>query len=457
MERFQSVGSDGFEGVAFSWAGTFSINRGYQPTASYLYVQARRGKMAAQFDGRVEPIPADRSSSRPTQSRYDALFDPADDEEFKEWVALQRSLRIVVTGKTGAGKSTLLNGFVGENTHPFDEGHGLDPGTLEVKQHTFTKHNVEVTVWDCPGLQDGTENDEIYLQDMKKKTSGDIDIMLYCISMAAPRFDRVRHGIAMQSLTEVFGRGVWRHTVIVLTFANRIVGRLKRQEYESNMEARFEMKVNEWKEKLQNLLRELNNCAENEADIENIKVVPAGYTLPSLPGRKYWLSSLWMAIFMTLKTEDAREAVLALNRHRFRTDPAEQYRADANRPPPVSEDEFNKEIEDHPIVISPDMEAYFHKVGAEIVAVASIGVVVGATIGGVIAGAASLGAGAPAGAGVGGIIGGGIGALICSLFQAYKHRKAINQAKAASNSRRKSESPEVLITPESTSEAEELP
>lgn len=184
-------------------------------------------KMATEFDGRIEPIHADRASSRPTQSRYDALSDTADDEEFSEWAGLRRSLRIVVTGKTGAGKSTLLNGFVGENTHPFEEGHGLDPGTLEVKQHTFTKHNVDVTVWDCPGLQDGTENDEVYLQDLKKKTGGDIDVMLYCISMEETRIDRRRHGIAMQNLTEVFGRGVWRHTVVVLTFANRIVNRLK--------------------------------------------------------------------------------------------------------------------------------------------------------------------------------------------------------------------------------------
>lgn len=224
------------------------------------------------------------------------------------------------------------------------------------------------------------------------------------------------------------------------------------------MEERFEEKVREWKKNLQGLLRELNNCAENDTDIENITVIPAGYKQPSLPRRKYWLSNLWMAIFMTLKTENAKEAVLAINRHRFRTDPDEIYRqgADTNRPPPVSRDEFNKEIEDQPIVISPDMEAYLHKMGAEIVALASIGVIVGATIGGIVAGAASLGAGAPAGAGVGGIIGGGIGALISSLFQAYRHRKTKSQSKAAANSGLESES-EAVITPESTSDVEEFP
>lgn len=414
--------------------------------------------MAAEFDGRIEQRSGNQS---PRSSLYDALSDTDDAEEFKEWVSLRRSLRIVVTGKTGAGKSTLLNGFVGKNTSPFKEGDGLDPGTLEVKQHTFTKHNVEVTVWDCPGLQDGTDNDELYLQNMKDKTNGDIDIMLYCISVNDTRFDRVRHGTAMQNLTEVFGRRVWRHTVIVLTFANRIVSRLKHRE-QSNLEEKFEEMVKEWKVKIYNLFHELNNCTESDTDIERIKVVPAGFKQPSLPGRKYWLSSLWIAIFMTLKTESAKEAVLTLNQHRFRTDPDEKYgnlaSRDKSRPPPVTDEEFKDEIENHPIVISPDMEAYLHKVGAEIVAVASASVIVGATIGGVVAGVASLGAGAPVGAGVGGLVGGGIGFVACSLFQAFRHRKATRQAEAAAKSKLEAaESTEVLITPESTSDFEDIP
>ena len=410
--------------------------------------------MATQIDAEIEPRPADERPRSSTPFR-DLLSETND--ELDQWTNLSRALRIVVTGKTGAGKSTLLNGFVGEKAPgPFREGHSFDPGTLEVSHHKFTKNNVEVTVWDCPGLQDGTENEDLYLQDLKNKTSGDIDIMLYCISMEEVRFDGVRHADAMKKLTNVFERRVWKNTVIVLTFANQIVYRLKRQE-QSNMtlEEKFEAKVEEWKKKIQQLLRD-NDCTDEET-LQNIQVVPAGFKKPSLPGRKYWLSNVWIAIFQTLKTEDAKVAVISLNRHRFRTDPNEKYLVVPNlkRPPPVKEEEFKREIEDHPIVISPDMEAYLHKVGAEIVAASSAGVVIGATIGGVVAGAASFGVGIAAGAGVGGIIGGGIGFVLSTLFRAYKYRKAKKEDEADTQGLEDPETTDVLVTPESTSDVEE--
>ena len=308
-----------------------------------------------------------------------------------------------------------------------------------MKQHTFKKRNVEVTIWDCPGFQDGTDNEEAYLQDLKKKTNGDIDVMLYCISMEDTRFDRLCHGVAMQYLTQVFGHCVWKHTVIVLTFANRVVSRLKHQR-PSNLDEEFEEKVKQWKTYIQAVLLEIN-CTEKPSDVEKIQVIPAGFKKPSLPSRKFWLSNLWIAIFVTLKTDEAKAAAIVLNEHRFRTDPEQNYpstltsdvafvgpcrnEGEVERPPPVTDEDFkNKEIEDQPIVISPDMEASLHKVGAEIVAISSVGVIAGATIGGIVAGVASLGIATPVGAGVGGIIGGGIGFILSTLFRVYKHRKA---------------------------------
>ena len=408
--------------------------------------------MASKFEAQIESVGISGDHREQIiQPGNDSSVGEADNDAraFKEWESLPRSLRIVVTGKTGAGKSTLLNGFVGGKTRPFGEGEGFDPGTLEVKQYTFKKHNVEVTVWDCPGLQDGTQNEEAYLEDLKEKTNGDIDIMLYCISMEDTRFDRARHGMAMQYLTQVFGRRVWRHTVIVLTFANRVAHRLIRQE-SSNLDTEFEVKVNEWKTNIQGMLREIN-CTETSSVIDKIQVVPAGFKKPSLPGRKFWLSNVWVAIFVTLKTDEAKAAAIALNEHRFRTDPEQEYPStftdvaftghkrsstvEVERPPPVTDDDFkNKDIQDQPIVITPDLEEYLHRAGAEIVAISSIGAVAGATIGGVIAGAASLGIGAPVGAGVGGLIGGGVGFIMSTLFRVYKHRKTASerQAKAAS-------------------------
>ena len=396
--------------------------------------------MASKFEAQIETVEISGDHHEQIiQPDNDSSVGEADNDAraFEEWESLPRSLRIVVTGKTGAGKSTLLNGFIGGKTRPFKEGEGFDPETLEVKQYTFKKHNVEVTVWDCPGLQDGTQNEEAYLEDLKEKTNGDIDIMLYCISMADTRFDRARHGMAMQYLTQVFGRRVWRHTVIILTFANSMARRLKQQD-SSNVDTEFEVKVNEWKTKIQGMLCEIN-CTETSSIIDKIQVVPAGFKKPSLPGRKFWLSNVWEAIFFTLKTDEAKVAAIKLNEHRFRTDPEKVYPstlAEVERPPPITDEDFkSKDVENHPIVVSEKL-IQFHRAGAEIVAISSIGAVAGATLGGIIAGAASLGIATPVGAGVGGLIGGGVGFAMSALFRAYmyKRRKAApEQTKAPSH------------------------
>ena len=64
------------------------------------------------------------------------------------------------------------------------------------------------------------------------------------------------------------------------------------------------------------------NSTENPSDIEEIQVISAGFKKPS---RKFWLSNLWIAMFITLKTDEAKAAVYTLNKHSFRTDPEQKY------------------------------------------------------------------------------------------------------------------------------------
>ena len=374
--------------------------------------------MATKFDAQIESVEASASGDHHeplTQRGNDSGDEDDDARAFKEWVALRRSLRIVVTGKTGAGKSTLLNGYIGGKTRPFKEGDGFDPERLEVEQHTFMKHNVEVTIWYCSGLQDGIENEEAYLEDLKNKTNGDIDVMLYCISMEEIQFDPQCHGAAMEHLTEAFGCHIWRQTVIVLTFANKEVRRLKIRQ--SNVDKAFERKVMEWKTKILDTLRKIS-CIKKplDSDIKQIQVVPAGFKTPSLPGRKFWLSNVWISIFVTLKTDEAKAAAVALNEHRFRSGPEQKYpsiftyiaspwhrrssAAEVERPPTVTDDDFKNQ--DQPIVITP--------------------------------GIGSVEIGTPVGAGVGGLISGGIGFIMSSLFPAYKHHKAASERDKAATS-----------------------
>ena len=134
--------------------------------------------------------------------------------------------KILVCGKTGVGKSSLVNSLVGYEA--FEVGDpGLDigdgafrPMTMQVKSVSIKVDGLIVQIWDSPGLQDGTDNDEAYLQDMYEKCK-DVDLVLYCMEMTIPLWTDSEINAA-RLLTMKFGDTLWQKCVVVLTKANSI-------------------------------------------------------------------------------------------------------------------------------------------------------------------------------------------------------------------------------------------
>ena len=237
----------------------------------------------------------------------------ASEEEAKgiiEWI-LNTELRIVVMGKTGVGKSTLLNTFLGINV--FEEGDTFAPVTQNVKECKYKKKGVSVIVWDCPGLQDGTGKEELYLKELKCKTERNIHLMLYCVDMTETKSD-LHCGTAIDAITLALGKDIWKHTALVLTFANLFESRFECDEPEEKKKL-FTRRVNEWQDKLQQKLKSIDGI--EKSTIEAIKVMPAGLDgREPLCGQKDWLSDLWAEMLKKVK-EEVQQTIITLNQDRF--------------------------------------------------------------------------------------------------------------------------------------------
>ena len=253
----------------------------------------------------------------------------------------RKTLRILITGKTGTGKSALINGIIGTNASK--EGGLLNPMTSKVEEYKRTVRNVKMLVYDSPGLQDGTKNEKAYLLDMEKKCKG-VDLVLYTIRMSDQRIN-VGDIEAMKKLTTAFGENFWARTMFVLTFANEVRDP-EDPEDESSNQAFFEKRLRTWKQKLPDTA--MKNLSISKKVAKGIPIVPAGYRKKiHLPGRRYWFSQFWTAMFDRMReyTNDGSTFLLQFNKDRF------------IRAYEVTPEDFKKDIHKQPIVKQPPRQS----------------------------------------------------------------------------------------------------
>ena len=231
----------------------------------------------------------------------------------KKWLEHSKSLRI---GKTWFGKSALVNGIIGK--YVAEEGGTLDPATSRVMDYHMTIRDVEVVIYDSPGLQDGTSKEEEYLKDIEEKCTK-VDLILYCTKMTETRVDEGDYR-AISGLSRAFGMNrFWKNALFVMTFSNELKPPMKRgSASQQPLGDYFEQRLAQWRSKLQQVLCD---CGIDEEVAEKVPVVPAGYeTNPSLPAAdcEFWLSNLWFKCLDRM-ADVAKPAFLKINWNRLRT------------------------------------------------------------------------------------------------------------------------------------------
>lgn len=204
---------------------------------------------------------------------------------------------------------------------------------------------MDVTVWDCPGLQDGTQEARESLEEIARETNetDGIDHILYCVSMKEVRSASLHDFSAVHSLTATLGQDIWKNSLIVLTFANIYEAQLRVVNpniSEEDLLMLFERRVQEWKEQF---VEHLVRAGVKRGDATKIPVHPAGYhTQPHLPGCQYWASLLWAHMFAAVRSTSKPIMLLLRSggENRFKKEEA------------ISEESFRKQPEDQPVVIT---------------------------------------------------------------------------------------------------------
>ena len=298
------------------------------------------------------------------------------------------SIKVLVTGKTGSGKTTLVSGLLGVNVDCAQEYH--------IGKYEVQKDGVTLTVWDSPGLQDGTGNQQEYLRQIEEQCAKR-DLTIYCIRMSETRFVFTADNpdvVAMRKLTATFGNYFWKNCIIALTYSNTLQAFDQDWEQISPQEQvkRFQAKVMQWTEQIQDILHREIRVPEEIG--KSVKIIPAGhFKRPHLPGINYWLSNFWFQCIDTITSSEVRMALVKVNMSRIK------------REKEVKNQDFKLPAHEQPIVATKRfIDSIIPVVGAG---------VAGGAVGGAVFGLLSLITGPgllvsiPVGVVVGALVGGG--------------------------------------------------
>ena len=147
----------------------------------------------------------------------------------------KRSLVLVTAGKAGVGKSTLINNLLGLKGEKAAKAKpGAEIVTRSVDYYEEVVHGITVRIIDTPSLEAmdlSSEQKQEALETLSDLTDRKVDLMLYCISLVGGRIPKDDERI-VEKLTNIFGREIWGHTILVLTYGDVVLANYEQEDRE---------------------------------------------------------------------------------------------------------------------------------------------------------------------------------------------------------------------------------
>lgn len=226
------------------------------------------------------------------------------------WVKQSKTLEIFVIGKLGTGKSSLINSLLNREVTQegyAEEGYSLYGVTkstnsygdnikknIRLPEFRLTIHNIHVTLWDTPGLQDPCTDKSKILEDIKANVGDNADLYVYCTQMTQTRAEQGDID-AIADLTEALGKDFWKRAIFAMTFANQVT---KPPNYSKTKEEYFEERLKEWSDFLHG---QVQGAGVECRHAKSIPVIPVSYRDLPLPTGGNWFTEFWRTCIATMK------------------------------------------------------------------------------------------------------------------------------------------------------------
>ena len=262
-------------------------------TASTARLKASKSKMKVTISSALEARTDYEDDSdccmSPLEKSLTRSFSVSLEDHFDAVGRAKKEVNIVFVGKSGAGKSVLKNNILEiEQDLQIGAGHI----TKDYSNEKVKKHGVTITITDTVGLEGGKEQCKRSLQKMSSYVNehGTVDLLVYCLPVGPSSKFNDAQPVIMESLQEAFGRDIWKHCIIIFTFSNLILDRIRRKKgVSSEATALYKDHIKDYASKFENQLTQLKvrNIhvktvfdlameAQQPADHTTIMAIPAG-------------------------------------------------------------------------------------------------------------------------------------------------------------------------------------